>query len=384
MDLLKLAEQFKETSLAGRYITIQNIEPLLNKKVYQKGIAIIGSSVADRPIYSYKIGNGVTKVLMWSQMHGNESTTTKALFDFFNFIQSNNELAVLFRAKFSFCFLPMLNPDGAALYTRENANLIDLNRDALILSQPESKILNSVYFDFNPDYCFNLHDQRSIYGVGSSGKAAVLSFLAPSFNENRDVNSTRNKAINIILAINSALSNYISGHTGRFDDTFNINCVGDTFQFLGTPTVLFEAGHFSVDYAREYPRKLLFVSFLSALGHIIENVLVSNKIEKYLLIPQNKVNFYDLIYNNAIYIDAGINKMISFAIQFEELLIGNDIHFFGRIVAINGLENFFGHCVIDCKSKCYSNSSNKYPVVGEVANFNLDNVNVFDNGIKID
>jgi murein tripeptide amidase MpaA len=31
---------------------------------------------------------------------------------------------------FTFYCIPMLNPDGAALYTRENANKVDLNRDS--------------------------------------------------------------------------------------------------------------------------------------------------------------------------------------------------------------------------------------------------------------
>ena len=52
----------------------------------------------------------------------------------------------------------MVNPDGAKLYTRVNANEVDLNRDSVNLSQPESKVLRNVFEEFKPDYCFNLHD----------------------------------------------------------------------------------------------------------------------------------------------------------------------------------------------------------------------------------
>ena len=82
---------------------------------------------------------------MWSQMHGNESTTTKALFDFINFLHSNTKESSVILDHFTFCMLPMLNPDGAKLYTRENANGIDLNRDAQNLSQPESIALRKTF-----------------------------------------------------------------------------------------------------------------------------------------------------------------------------------------------------------------------------------------------
>jgi murein tripeptide amidase MpaA len=54
----------------------------------------------------------------------------------------------------------MLNPDGADMYTRLNANEVDLNRDSQNLTQPESKVLREIFDLFQPHYCFNLHDQQ--------------------------------------------------------------------------------------------------------------------------------------------------------------------------------------------------------------------------------
>jgi hypothetical protein len=56
------------------------------------------------------------------------------------------------------------------------------------------------------------------------------------------------KAIDLIANINTVLQRYIPGQIGRFDDSFNLNCIGDTFQAMGVPTLLFEAGHFEGDY----------------------------------------------------------------------------------------------------------------------------------------
>src|SRR6187431_256312 len=298
MNLEQLFNQNKEQTIQGRYITLDNIEPLLNSELLKKDVKIIGASVLGKPIYSYQKGSGKTKIYIWSQMHGNESTTTKALFDFINLLNNGSDLAQKLLDNFTFYCIPMLNPDGAKLYTRANANNIDLNRDSQNLTQPESKVLRAVFEDFKPDYCFNLHDQRTIFGVADTGKPATLSFLAPSFNEEREVNDSRLKAINLIAGINEVLQEYIPGQIGRFDDSFNINCIGDTFQYLGVPTLLFEAGHFPGDYNREITRKMIFISLLSSFVILSENDVVVNRIDNYLNISQNKVVFFDFMYKN--------------------------------------------------------------------------------------
>ena len=150
MNYENLYRQNLETNLKGRYITLNDIEPLLLQFNSDNQVQIIGKSVLEKPIYKYELGTGKIKVLLWSQMHGNESTTTKALFDFLNLLNCNSNIAKELLSKFSFCCLPMLNPDGALLYTRENANNIDLNRDAQDLTQPESKVLKSVFETFKP------------------------------------------------------------------------------------------------------------------------------------------------------------------------------------------------------------------------------------------
>ncbi|HJY14341.1 MAG TPA: M14 metallopeptidase family protein, partial [Flavobacterium sp.] len=292
MNLEELFNLHKEQSIGGRYLTLNHIQPLLDKLNTNNQVQIIGKSVLDKPIYSYQIGTGETRIYLWSQMHGNESTTTKALFDFINVLNSGSDFARKLLEKFTFYAIPILNPDGAALYTRENANKIDLNRDSQNLTQPESKILREVFDTFKPHYCFNLHDQRTIFGAGNTGKPATVSFLAPSYNEEREINENRLKAINLIAGLNDVLQKYIPGQVGRFDDSFNINCIGDTFQFLGVPTILFEAGHFPNDYEREITRKFLFFSLISSFKLLGENDLVDNRINDYLNISQNKVVFY--------------------------------------------------------------------------------------------
>nr|WP_315178838.1 M14 family metallopeptidase [uncultured Flavobacterium sp.] len=384
MNLEQLFNQYKEESIRGRYITLDSIEPLLQKLNTNNQLSIIGKSVLGKSIYSYEIGEGKTRIFLWSQMHGNESTTTKALFDFLNVLQSGSQLAQHLLSAFTFCSIPMLNPDGATLYTRENANKVDLNRDSQALTQPESKILREVFESFKPDYCFNLHDQRTIFGVSDTGKPATLSFLAPSYNEEREVNESRLKAINLIASINEELQKYLPNQIGRFDDSFNINCIGDTFQYLGVPTLLFEAGHFANDYEREETRKYVFMALISSFTSLCENVIVSNGINKYLNIPQNKVVFYDFMYKNIKINYDGIEIITNFASQYKEELIENRVCFNAYVSQIGDLENYFGHFEYDAKGALYKDDFDNIPKLNQKADFYLDNnIKVVNGMIKI-
>ena len=383
MDLEQLFDQNKEQTLQGRYITLDSIESLLQKLNTNNQLEIIGKSVLEKPIYKYQMGTGKTKILLWSQMHGNESTTTKGLFDFINVLRNGSELAKNLLESFTFCCIPMLNPDGAKLYTRVNANNIDLNRDSQDLSQPESRVLRATFESFKPDFCFNLHDQRTIFGVSDTGKPATVSFLAPAYNEAREVNDSRLKAINLIAGINKVLQQYIPGQVGRFDDSFNINCIGDTFQYLGVPTVLFEAGHFPKDYDREVTRKYIFMALVSSFEILNENVIVVNKFDDYLSIPQNKVVFYDFIYKNIKINYDGIEIITNFASQYKEELIEDKLCFNAYIAKIGELEDYFGHVVYDGKEALYRDNYENIPKLDQKADFYLQNNSEFVNGLMI-
>lgn len=379
MDIINLYNIVKENSLFGRYITLKNIVPLLEKLP----VEIIGQSVLNKPIYKYIIGNGKIKVFMWSQMHGNESTTTKALFDFINLLNSDTEIAENFKNKFTFCLLPMVNPDGATLYTRENANKIDLNRDSVDLSQPESRLLRQVFDEFQPDFCFNLHDQRTIFAAGETENPATVSFLAPSYNENRDINDVRAKAMSIIVAMNDELQKHIPNQVGRFDDGFNLNCIGDRFTSLNVPTILFEAGHYQNDYYREFTRKMIFVALVSGMRYIYENDIVNNETTNYLKIPQNKVLFYDFIYKNVKINYDGKEIITNFAAQYKEELIDDTIQFNAYIVEIGELKDKIGHFQYNAHKMLYSDEFENIPKIGEKATFFLGKDVKIVNGEKI-
>lgn len=340
-------ELFREEKLTGRYITSAHIQPLI--EVYKSKIDVkeIGISVNKKPIYSLTLGFGKKRILAWSQMHGNETTTTKALFDFLNILNIKNDVVEKVLSECTICIIPILNPDGAERYTRFNVNEIDLNRDAQQLTQPETKVLRSMYDEFKPDYCFNLHGQRTIFSAGYSSNSSVMSFLSPAEDLQRAVTTTRKKAMEVVLAINSELENELQDQVSRYDDGFNADCVGDTFQGLNTPTILFEAGHYPGDYEREITRKFVFKAILAGVVAISDNNFNGDNYQSYFKLPENQKLFFDIVIRNVV---NSSQETIDVAIQYEEQLVSEQIKFIPKVAKVGDLSEFFGHKEIDGES----------------------------------
>lgn len=351
IDILKtLFEQYWEHSLSHRYITNDHIKPLFSKLKDSALVETIGSSVKGKPIYAVTIGKGKTKILMWSQMHGNESTTTKALFDVFNTLISNSPDIEYIVNACTLYVIPILNPDGAEAYTRVNANAVDLNRDAQALTQPESKVLRQAFQSFKPHFCYNLHGQRTIFSAGNTNNPATMSFLAPAQDDACTVTDNRKIAMEVIGVMNTMLQALIPNQVGVYDDAFNINCVGDTFQSEHVPTMLFEAGHFPNDYGRDKTREFIYYAMLESLDYISRNHVDGSHHESYYKIPQNDTCFFDIIIRNAIVHSKGHDGGIKdIGILYQETLRDGAIEFVPKVEKIEDLSGFFGHREINAQ-----------------------------------
>lgn len=310
----------KETSLFGRWVTLDHIRPIFQK--YQsKNISYskIGISERNKSIYEFTLGKGKKKILIWTQMHGNESTGTKAAFDLLNYFENHlDEFGKNILSNCTIKVIPILNPDGAQIYTRSNANKVDLNRDAVKRIAVESQLLRKHLEEFKPDFCFNMHDQRTIFGVSGTNNPATISFLAPSEEETRRITKGRKKTMNVIVAMNSLLQQAIPNHVGRYTDEFYPTATGDNFQKLGYNTILIESGHYPNDYEREITREYTFMSLFQGLYHIATEDNF-DAYEGYFEIPDNEQNFKDLVHRYE-------NKKDQ-AFQYEEVLEDGTIKF---------------------------------------------------------
>lgn len=340
----------KEKSVKGRYVTHIMIADFLNKLPTDFKVELIGASVLNNPIKAVKFGNGPLKILMWSQMHGNESTTTKASLDLLNFLSSNDSIATEIKEKCTLLIIPILNPDGALAYTRVNANKVDLNRDAQDLSQPESVVLKKIYNEFKPDFCFNLHGQRTIFNVGTTPKSATISFLAPAYDVERNVSPSRKVSMQLIVAMNNTVQEVIPNQVGRYDDGFNSNCVGDAFQMLNTPTILFEAGHYENDYDREITRAHIFTAILTGVKAIYNEDYMNFTVEDYTSIPENGKFFFDILIRNANLFHDSFPIGSSVGILYKEVLENEEVKFIPTISQTGNLNEYYGHRTYNCSN----------------------------------
>jgi len=346
-----------EKKLKGRRILFSDIHPLIEKLSSNFEKKIIGYSENHIPIYKISIGTGKTKILSWSQMHGNESTGTKALFDLFKFFESNNSsLKIISNQILNNCtleFIVMLNPDGAIKFTRENANNIDLNRDAVDRKAVESKLLRDILDNFKPKFCFNLHDQRSIFNVEGTKNPATLSFLVPSENIERTLTKGRKETMSVIVSMNNLLQKIIPNYIGRYTDEYYPTATGDNFQKLGYNTILIEAGHYKNDYDRDITRKYNFYALLKGLYYIATTNKYTNY-EQYFKIPNNDNRFLDIIYKNLKVVKNNVTHTEDIGIQYKFKVENNKLIKYKCIETRGDLSNFYTYNLINAENLDYN------------------------------
>lgn len=379
-QILNQYHQFIESSLKDRFFKHSHIEHLIHKYAHVFKIRKLGNSNENRSIHLLSWGEGKTKVLLWSQMHGNEPTGTMAIFDLLNFILQNldkPEIKAL-QQNCSLHFIPMVNPDGAERFIRRNANQIDLNRDYLDAITVEASILKNIRDEINPDFGFNLHDQSTLWSVKNSLEPATVSFLAPAYNEECSVNKVRERAMLVIADIYSTLSKFIPKNIGLFDETFEPRAFGDNFQKKGTSTLLIEAGGLQNDPEKQNIRKYYFLSILKGLLSISNQTYLIKSVKDYRAISSNAKQLYHIIIERVSVNGVETNMCLNFE---ENNLIHPNVwvvHDIGNTTGYNGYTKF-----LNGPFKIL-----EYVEVDKEANFKLlkDNeiILVFKNGKLVD
>ncbi len=315
-------------------------------------------------------------------MHGDESTATMALFDIFNFLAGKNDqfdsLRSVIRENTSLSFIPMLNPDGAEIFNRRNALGMDINRDARSGASPEGAILIEAAKRNQPEYGFNLHDQQRYYTAGYSDKAATISFLAPAYNYEREVNSIREDAMKLIVGMNKTLQEFIPGGVARYDDTHEPRGFGDNFQKWGARTVLIESGGYPGDTEKQYIRKLNFIIILKSILDIANKNYQYNDPNEYEEIPENRVKLNELVIRNISNTADSFAYKTDIAIKQDEINLKEGGYYVrGRIDDVGDLKESFGYQELDAEGLTYLEGK-----VFEIVQDSLSTID-FRNAIKL-
>lgn len=350
-----LYKQYKESALSHRRFKHADVESLI-KKHQQAGVITvnqIGNSFQNRAIYELEYGNGDKTVMLWSQMHGDEPTATMALFDLFNFLEGKNDgfdnIRELIISKLNLHFIPMLNPDGAEIYTRRTAQSIDMNRDARAGQTVEGALLRDRAAKLKPSYGFNLHDQNIYYNVPGTKNPVSISLLAPAYNEGREINSVREGAMQIAVGMNKVLQQYIPDAVAKYDDTHTPRGFGDNFQSWGASTVLIESGGMKGDPEKQEIRKLNFIIILNSLVEIAEDSYKKYDKKDYEQIPFNASQLHDVVLRNVLVNRDSITFKTDIAIRRTERTVDRDYFVKGVIEDVGDLKESFGYDELDAE-----------------------------------
>lgn len=250
----------------------------------------IGQSVLGRPIQLVTLGRGEEKILLWSQMHGDEPSATPALLDMANYLleHADDPVARSIMDKYTLLMIPMLNPDGAEVYERYNAQGIDINRDALQLVTPEGRLLKRIRDEYEPMLGFNLHDQNRRHAVGDTGQVAVNAVLSVSGDAANTLTSGRKRTKRACVAIVEALTPFFPGGMARYDEGWSPRAFGDNITAWGTPVVLIESGGVPPGHELTDLTRNNFVAILMVLKGLAEDDLDSYDPQVYERLHRNQ------------------------------------------------------------------------------------------------
>jgi beta-lactamase class A len=307
----------------------------------------VGRSVEGRAIRLLKWGDGPTRVLLWSQMHGDESTATMALADLVRYLHEarGEARARRWAERLTILVMPMLNPDGAERFVRHNAVGIDINRDARALATPEGRALKEVHDRFRPDFGFNLHDQNPRTRVGAGPATAAIALLAPPFDSTRAVDDVRRRAMHVAAVFRDAVEPLVGGRITQYDDAFNPRAFGDLTTQWGTSTVLVESGGWRRDPQKQFLRTVNFVGLVAALDAIAEDRWADADVRRYTGLPRNGRALNDLLIRGGAIVLPGATPVAADVVIDYEDEGGRRVG--ARIVEVGDLAGTEAHDTID-------------------------------------
>jgi murein tripeptide amidase MpaA len=125
---------------------------------WQMWMTIEGTSAGGRPLYLVRLRHGgqpMWRIMFYAQQHGNEVSSKDALLYLVRDIARKPEMLP---RDVELWVMPMVNPDGAVADTRRNGAGADLNRDHIVLEQPETQALHRVVRRFRPHLAVDCHE----------------------------------------------------------------------------------------------------------------------------------------------------------------------------------------------------------------------------------
>ncbi len=324
---LRIAADYREPTITTRRFTHEQFWNVVQPVATYAGFKVeeVGKSLHGRALRTITIGTGRDTVLLWSQMHGDESTATMALADIVRWFANtraesrDDALRERIMKGVTLVFLPMLNPDGAEVFQRENAVGVDINRDARRLSTPEAQTLKAVRDRLKPKFGFNLHDQNARTRVGRDGVQAAIALLAPPHDATRAYNEVRSRARLVASTLATSFQTELPNRVAKYDDGFNPRAFGDLMQQWGTSTVLIESGALPGDPQKQRLRALHVAALISVFDALATGAWSSADPQTYEQLPFNTGGASDvLVLGGRLVLPGSAPARVDLAINYDD------------------------------------------------------------------
>ncbi len=127
------------------------------------GLTSIGRSVQGRNLWMVTLGTGAPKrVFYLCRQHGHEPASTEGALAFITELvkADDDTMPANYLKTVTVYVVPMANPDGSEAFLRHNAHDVDLNRDWIKRTQPETRALYAEISRLHPDL---MTDQHELY-----------------------------------------------------------------------------------------------------------------------------------------------------------------------------------------------------------------------------
>ena len=161
MTVVVVAMGIPSSLLARPPLSFEEMKSVLQRAAEAPHVSLTeeGTSVEGRALYAVRLaepaGPVSWKVLFFGQQHGDEPAGKEALVELVSSIARDPEELP---PGVELWVMPQVNPDGAEKGTRRSGNDADLNRDHLLLREPETQALHRLARRVRPHLIVDCHE----------------------------------------------------------------------------------------------------------------------------------------------------------------------------------------------------------------------------------
>ena len=265
----------------------------------------IGKSVEGRELFALKFSNSEfgkdenkIRILIFAQQHGNEQSGKEgALILARELIKNENKF--LFD-RIDFALIPQVNPDGSEVNKRRNGNNADLNRNHLLLEEPEVQAVHNFFNKYNFEVTLDVHEyypysqEWKDFGYYKRADEQLGIITNPNVSE-RIINYSKEKVLPFISdwlhSRNFTFNEYVVGGPPNKErlrhSTVDINDGRQSFGILNTLSFILEGRNGKDNYLEnikhraegQYQAMLALIYFCYKNAYEIKSLITNERKE---------------------------------------------------------------------------------------------------------